>query len=234
MFGVIKFDKIVQVGDKIRLDASQTFAPKGSAAITKVEINPGSGFIDVSGPAPLNSKNWFLDWAFNSAGSKPFVLKITDALSAEHTFNFSLTSLSAVDDNLYSDDNDLLSLESDILGWLPVGKSSFNYLHRKAQAQILDWLEAIRITKQDGSRLEKQDLNLAEDIIELSANWVLMLLFFDLSNKSDDKFYQKHLSYKSKVETIKMRGRIQIDVNGDEQITENERIDFKSFGLIRR
>mgnify|MGYP003607273174 CR=1 FL=1 len=233
MFITLNHDVVGQIGDGIRLSATKTFVPKNAAAIIKVEIEPeaSAGFVDVTGALPINAKNWFLDWVYLTAGAKVVTVKVTQFGNIETTATFNLTVLTKADDKLYSNDNDLIYLEHDILNYLPQGRSNYNYLHRKVQEQILDWLDSIRITRVDGSKLQKQDLNSVKDIKEMSAAWVLMNLFFELSNKNDDKFFQKHIAYKSKVETLKSRGRIQADINGEGEATI---LDFKSFRMVRR
>lgn len=233
MFITINSDVKAQIGDKIRLDLSKSFAPKNAPAITLVEIEPeaGAGYLNVTAPAPVGSKNWFLDWAYDSDGEKDVTARFTQVGNIVTTAQMTIEVLTALEDNLYSNDNDLIYLEHDILNYLPSTRSNYNYLHRKVQAQILDWLDAIRVTRKDGSKLQKQDVNLTDDLKELSAAWVLMNLFFELSNKSDDKFFEKHLAYKSKVESIKGRGRIRADIDGD---SEPETLDFKSFRMVRR
>lgn len=233
MFIVTNYDIVSQIGDSVRISATKTYAPKGSPAITKVEIEPetGAGFVDVTGVAPINAKNWYLDWVYLTAGIKVGTVKVTQTGGIETTKPFSLEVLTLAEDNLYSTDNDLIYLEHDILNYLPQGRTNFNYLHRKVQEQILDWLDGIRITRKDGSKLEKEDVNQAKDIKELSGAWVLMNLFFELSNKNDDKFFEKHLIYKSKVESLKGRGRIQADLDQD---GTPEVLDFKSFRMVRR
>lgn len=233
MFITLNHDIVAQIGDIVRLSATKTFAPKESPAIIKLEIEPeaASGFINVTGAVPINSKNWFLDWVYLTDGPKIISVKVTQVGNIETIMVFTVDVLTKLNDNLYSGDNDLIYLEHDVLNYLPQGRSNYNYLHRKVQDQILDWLDGIRVTRVDGSKLQKQDLNSVKDIKEMSAAWVLMNLFFELSNKNDDKFFQKHIAYKSKVETLKSRGRIQADITGNGSTTV---LDFKSFRMVRR
>jgi hypothetical protein len=235
-FKLLQYDQINQVNETVRLDASKTFSPKGSAAITKIEVKPEAtaSFIDISGATPLQTRNWYLDWIYQTDGLKTITLKVTQVGAIESEQEFQVNIVTAVDDNLYSSDQDLISLEHDILNYLPQGRSSYNYVHRKAQKEILEWLDQIRIYRKDGSRLQKEDLNLVQDIRELSANWALMLIFNDLSNKTDDKFYQKYTGYRTKVEAMKNRGRIQADLDGSGEIEESEKVDLRTFRLLRR
>lgn len=234
MFAIMSFDKIVQVNEKVRFDLTKSFAPKGASAISKVEIDVGDSYVDITG-SPVRSTNWIFDYVFATNGTKPIAVRLTDALLAEQVFNFEIIVRLASEEKLLSTDQDLIGLEQDIMKWLPDSRSSFNYLHRKALAEILDWLDQVRLYKKDNTKLTADDLQYSNDLQQLSANWAMSLLYFDLSNKTDDKFWEKHLSYKSKVESLKARGRIQADYNGNEQLDPEEtRQDFKSVGLIRR
>jgi hypothetical protein len=182
----------------------------------------------------VQSRNWFLDWIYLTSGIKTITLRVTEVGPIVSSQTFQIEVVTATADNLYSTDQDLIGLEHDILNYLPPGRSSFNYVHRKAQKEILEWLDQIRIYRKDGSRLQKEDLNLVKDIRELSANWALMLIFHDLSNKTDDKFYQKYLGYRTKVEAMKNRGRIQADLDGSGDLDPSERIDVRSMRMVRR
>lgn len=233
MFIQASYDLVAQIGDSTRISLSKTFSPKGSPLIQKIEIDPDASgnFVDITGTLPLNSKNWFIDWVYLTSGVKTLTVRVTQVGLILNEKSFQIKILSETEDLLFSNDNDLTSLESDLLSYLPQGRSNFNYIHRKVQDEILDWLDSIRVTRQNGDRLQAIDLNSVKDIKMLSSKWALKNIFFELSNKSDDKFYQKHLAYKAEVETIKSRGRIQADINQDGL---PEKLDFKSSRLVRR
>ena len=76
IFGVLDFDPVVQVNDKIRLKAIRSFVSKDEAAITLVEIEPvaGNGFIDVTDADP---NELFLDWSYATDGTAVVSLRIT-------------------------------------------------------------------------------------------------------------------------------------------------------------
>ena len=236
LFPILSFDPVVSVNDMIRLDASRCLAPKGSSPISKVELEPetGSGFINITGGSPVSSKNWFLDWVYTTAGNKTITLKVEQADSTVTIKTFTISVVTEASDFLYCSDADLIPLEPDILDYLPKGRSSYKFVHRKVQQEILDWLERSGVTRRDGSKLEKTDLNVTNDIRSLATNWSLMLIFDSLSNKTDDKFYQKFKSYASKVEFLKSRVRFFIDFDGDGSVDSSERINIRSGVLLRR
>lgn len=234
-FGYLEIESIVQVNDRTRLSAVKSFAPKGSNAISVVRIRAEATapWVTLSGPT-LTQKDWFLDWQYETAGIKTVELEITPLSESPVVFTKSLTVISQADDRLFSSDQDLIAKEADILRWVPAGKNSFLYVHREAQNQILNWLDEIRVHKDDGSKITKTDLPLSDDLKQLSADWALALIFGSISNKPDDAFAQKKLDYMRLVESHKKRGRIIADFNGNGTIDQNENQDLKTFRMVRR
>lgn len=235
VFGYLETESVVQVGDRTRLSAIKSFAPKGSAAIDIVRIRPEptAQWVTVSGVG-INSKDWFLDWQYDTSGAKTVELEITPLSEPAVTFSKSIQVLTAAEDKLFSSDQDLVAKEADILKWVPAGKNSFLYVHREAQTQILNWLDEIRVHKNDGSKITKNDLPVNDDLKQLSADWALALIFGSISNKPDDAFFQKKNDYLDLVESHKRRGRIVADFNGNSTIEANENQDMRSFRMVRR
>jgi hypothetical protein len=231
IFHSLEFEPIVQTHDKTRLSASKSFVSKGSAAIAVVEIEPenGAGFFNVTG---TSSDDWFLDWQYASPGTKQITLRITtDGSPVSH--NYSLHVENEASDGLWSKDQDLVSIEPDVLQYVRQGRNSFIDMHRAVQKKILDWVASIRITKNDGTRLEKDDFILTDELRQLSTYWVLWIIYSGLSNKPDDHFAQKASQYKSQVLDLKNINTIQPDLNGDAEITEADKVDMRSIRAVR-
>lgn len=234
IFGNIEVESVVQVNDKTRVNCSKSFVSKDEASITLVRIRPeaSEAFVQVSG-SPVLSRDFYLDWEFTSAGSKTITLELTtDGLP--QTFTKTITVLSSADDCLYSSDADLVAIEPDITKWIPTGRNSFLNVHRAAQGLILDWLDSIRVWRKDGSKLQKQDLKLTDDLKQVSIYTTLELIFMGISNKVDDVFLAKAREYRSKALDVKSRGRIQADFNANGTLDERENVDMKSFVMVRR
>jgi hypothetical protein len=232
IFGVLELEDVVQVGDKTRLSGVKSFVSKDEAAITLVRIKPEStgSFVTVSGVS-LTYKDWYLDWSYATSGTKTVTIEIT--AGSVQTFTRNIEVVSEADDKLLSKDADLIAYEPDILKWVPSGRSSFLNLHRASQRLILDWLDSIRIWRNDGTKLTKDDISVTDDLKQLSAFLTLEMIFFGLSNKVDDTFLQKAKLYYSRAEGVKNRGRIQADFNGDGDLDSGENEDMKSFKLVR-
>jgi hypothetical protein len=233
IFGNIELESMVQVNDKTRINCSKSFVSKDNAAVTLVRIKPEStgSFITVSG-SPVLAKDFFLDWEYATSGTKTVTLEITAGVL--QTFTKTIEVVSASSDSLYSSDSDLTAIEPDILKWIPSGRNSFLNVHRAAQGLILDWLDSIRVWRNDGTKLTKADLKLTDDLKQLSIYTTLELIFMGISNKVDDVFLAKAREYRVKSLDVKNRGRIQADFNGNGTLEKEDAYDMKSFRIYRR
>lgn len=237
IFPLIETEPIIQVNDKTRITAVKSFISKDEAAITLVEIEPeaGNGYVDVTG-SPILSKNWYLDWAYATAGTKTISLRITTD-GAPVLFTKTLTVISAADDKLWSADSDLQILEPDIMSWVRQGRASYLDFHRTAQKRILEWFDNIKVWNKDGQPFTKNDITIAiadEDLKRISIYWTLELIFNGLSNKPDDVFASKELAYrKSRKELQADRSRIRVDYNLNGTIENTEQYMMRSIRLTR-
>lgn len=236
IFGNIELENVVQVNDKTRINCVKTFLSKDSTPITQVRIKPEAtdSFITVG---TTLAKDYYLDWQYSTAGTKTVTLEITNIVALVPvitTFTAEIESVTAVTDKLLSSDQDLGSIEPDILKWIPTGRNTFLNVHRKSQQLILDWLDSIRVWRTDGSKLTKDDLSLTDDLKQLSIYTTLELIYMGISNKVDDVFLSKAREYRSKAIDIKNRGRIQADFNGDGTLQSTEGTDMRSYLMVRR
>ena len=187
IFPKVQSDDIVQVSDKFRIDATRSFISKDEAAITLVEIEPegGSGFIDVTG---TSLKDWYLDWEYATDGDKTVSVRITTD-GAPSTVTKTVSCLTSASDKLFSDDDDLVALESDIMKYIPDGRNTFKYMHREAQRQILEYFNKIsRRCSPDQARLEKGNIWNIEEVRYWSKYLVYRLLYDDFSTSVGDFF----------------------------------------------
>jgi len=234
VFPIIKTESKVQIFDKIRLDASKTFISQGEFPITKVEIeaHTGDGFVDVTGS---DSSDWFLDWSYLTDGTKTYTLKITTTDSSGPTDFVSTISgqiivVTAANDLLFSNDDDLRVREHDILNWLPAGFSSWNHVHRQSQKNILDWLDEIRLFKQDGSRYVAADIYDQQQVKRISTLMTLRMIFWSISNATDDKFQDKYKEYLKLEIEAKNRNQLLLDFFGT---GEPVRQDMRTMTMVR-
>lgn len=232
IFPIIESDDIVQVDDKFRINCSKTYISKGEAAITLVEIDPGTGtFVPVTG-SPVSSKNWFMDFQHGTVGAKTVAVRVTTD-GAPITTSKTVTVLSVVDDYLFSKDQDLVAIESDVLKYVPDGRSSFKYAHREAQGQILEWLWVNGYKKNDGTRFVKTDFIDLLEVNYWSRYLTLRLIFKDLSNQVDDIFDKKSKAFENIEHQWRTKALLKLDVNGDDTLDVYEGFNMTTRRLVR-
>lgn len=232
IFPNLEVEDTVQINDKTRLSAIKSFVSRGATAISNVEIEPeaSAGYITVYN---ADSKLWYLDWQYSSAGTKVVSCKVT-AGATPVTITKSVIAITSTTDALWSDDSDLTSYEPDILKWVPPGRNSFLNIHRKAQKIILDWFDEQRIYDHNGERLTKASIIKIEDFRRMSTLLVLKLIFEGISNKPDDVFSSKAKAYSELYESARERGRIRFDFDGDGTQEAEENVDVRSISMFRR
>lgn len=225
MFPVLRNESVVQVNDQTRLDASRSYSA-GVAVIDTIEIDPdGSGYIDVSAMG-------FIDYQYPTPGVKTVLVRVDNGTTPV-VGTFTLTVVTEADDKLIANDNTLSQYEPDILTYVRPGRNSFKDVHRRVQKLILDWLDSNRYWKRGKDRFTAADLIDIQDFTEWSALWALALIYEGLSDKVDDKWMQKALKYKALAESASERGTLRLDTNADGVITDGEKTDNVSKGLIR-
>jgi hypothetical protein len=194
----------VQESDKTRLDATSSFANLGDV-ITLVEIDPlGDGtFYDVT-------ESLSLDWSYPIAAVYAPVLRI-DGISVPG----SITIVTALEDNLFSNDNDLRNHEDDILRWVREGRNSYLDKHRLAQEIILAELDKSAIWKNNGERYTSVDIVDIQEFKEWSKYLCLRLFYDSMSYATDDIFDVKSKRYRGEEVSSKKRACLRLDTNGD-------------------
>ena len=232
IFGILDLEPTVQVNDKTRLKATQSFISKDEAAVTLVEIQPSAAdsFIDVTGSS---SDDWFLDWSYATDGTKVVSLRITTD-GAPVTFTGNVEVVTSAKDNLFSMDSAILRYESEVLDLLPDGFSSFNYMHRKVKELILDWFNEEGYRLWNGDKITAAEIVDTEEVRRWSEMWVLSLIYNDNSNSNDDKFAEKSRFYDTKARDARTRSVFELDLNKDGEITDGEKVRVQSLRLNRR
>lgn len=232
IFPKLQAERIIQVDDGLRLDATASFVSKDEAAITLVEIEPeaAAGFVDVTG-----SKNtdWFLDWQYSGASrTVDFTVRVTTD-GAPVTFTDQIEVITAEDDRLFSDDYDLLKHEEEILKWLPKGKNSFKYKHRQSQELIIEDFNERGVTDLDGEKLTKAAFLDIEEVRQWSKFMTLSLIYQDNSNVVGDIYSTKADEYMSQALTHKHRAFYRLDLDGDGELSLGERSPFRTVDVVR-
>src|SRR6056297_1134930 len=216
----------VQVDDKTRIDAEQTFLSPDEAAITLVEIEPESsaGFIDVT-----TSKQ--LDWSYATAGEKTATVRVTTD-GVPTTKEYTINVVSEADDKLFSNDKDIISHEVDIYRFLRPGRGSFLDMHRVAQKMILDDLDQRGLTDNQGNKLVAADIFDLEEICEWSKYLTLYLIFTSVQSEVDDVYAIKAKSYLDMAGRQSTRASIRLDL--DQDGAQDARPNLVSGIMVRR
>lgn len=236
IFPKLRLDRIVQIEDGTRLDATASFVSKDEAAVTLVEIEPeaAAGFIDVTGTGSNLQRNWFLDWQYSGASRTVDVTVRVTTDGAPVTFTEQMEVITAADDKLFSDDYDLLVKEEDITKWLPDGRTSFKYKHRQVQTMIVEDFNERGVVDFDGNKLTKDDFLDIDEVRQWALNMVLSLIFKDNSNVVGDVYDLKAANYMSEALTHKHRAFYRLDIDGDGSISTGEKSPFRTIDLVRQ
>jgi hypothetical protein len=236
IFPKLNYEKEIQEGDKLRLNACQSFVNAGE--ITDVLIQPSTGDLPISIFGNGHPENWFLDWAYDSEGEITIKVKVVTDLD-EKEKEFTINVVSSEDDALLSSDNDLYPYEPTLNKYLPLGKSSFIYAHRAARDKVLAYLDEQRIWKHDNSRYTKEDLRDISDPefkhqFKLWSLFQTLLIIFESSQVSkDDIFQEKRMEYEKEMRIHRNRASLRLDSNGDGNLDLQPR-NIRTTRLIRR
>lgn len=232
IFGDIKNEIYVQVNDKTRIDCSGSYVTKGNADITLVEIQPytAAGYIDVTG---ASSNDWYLDYEYSTDGDKTVTLRITTD-GAPSTFTSTITVLTVTNDKLLSNDADLQLHEPDILKYIREGRNSYLDVHRRSRDLILDWLNENGHVDKNGAALTKAALVNTEEFRKWSTYLALRLIFDGISNQVDDIFAIKARRYDSFANEARNRAILRVDIDGSGTVGNNEGVNVRSMGILRR
>jgi hypothetical protein len=242
IFPSLTLETIIQVEDKLRLDASLSFISGGGVeVITDVLIQPeaAEAFISV-----YNSDNekWYLDWAYTTDEIKTVIVKvITDSTPVGRTRSYMVNAISVEDDALFSVDADLFPYEPKLIDDVPNGKNTFLYAHRKAQEKIIAWLDEQRIWKNDGSRYTKQDIALIavtdseiKDQFKFWSTFETLLIIFESNQVSNqDIFQEKRAEYENMRDSSRKRSALRLDADGSGVLDETP-YDIRTLRMIRR
>lgn len=224
-------ESVIQLHDKTRIDVSKSFVSGDGITDIKIKPEASEAFVSVFN---ANQDKWFLDWAYGVAGEKTITVEATDGTSTVSQ-NFTINAITALDDNLYSSDDAIFGIETELKRYLPPGKNSFKYIHREAQSRILNYLDRKRIWNQDGTPLTKNQINLNGEVSKWSLYEALFIIYNDLFISVGDKFAEKINQYRDLRNSERDRATVRIDITGSGEIDQDTRFqDVKSFRMVRR
>lgn len=237
IFPIIETESVIQVGDKLRIDASKSFISKDEDPIYEVEIMPEAGGDWISVYVANNSSAWFLDWAYSGASRSVVIscrIRVDGIAGPTETVTKTISVVTAADDKLFSSDSDLTALEPDILKWTKAGRSSFLDVHRMAQSKILEWIDEAGYRNEDGTKVSKNELLDLSEVRPWSRDLTLSLIFFGISNQVDDVFAQKSKYYASQAKDRADRAVLAWDFNKDGDLEVSEEVAVTQSMVMER
>jgi hypothetical protein len=224
-------ESLVQVNDKTRIDVSKSFV--SGSGITGISIKPDAAgaFISVYN---INQEKWFLDWAYSTGGTKTITVQATDGVSTVSQ-NFEIEVALEIDDNLYSSDEQIFAIESELKRYIPHGRNSFKNIHRESQSRILNYLDRKRIWSSNGEPYTKHQININGELSKWSLYETMFIIYSDLFVSVGDKFAEKINQYKELRNAERDRASVRIDKDNSGTFDGSSEIqDLKSFRMIRR
>lgn len=229
IFPNLELEAIVQVNDRTRLDATKSYASKDVGAFTSVEIEPfsGNGFILVTG---TKSADWYTDWEYPSAGTKTVTVRINGSV----TFTKTISVVTESADALFANDQDLMVEEPDILKYVKKGRNTFKDIHREAQSQIVKFFDDKGLIFSDGTKITKEAVFDKSEVREWAKYLALHLIYFQMSNATDDVFAKKADFYKGKMLLAQQANLIRLDLNKDGVVDIEEGFKISSSFLSRK
>lgn len=235
IFPTLEHEAKVQVKDRTRIEAVKSFSDKSGPVITKVEIQPylAADWIDVTGPTPLKSDNWFTDYAYDADGEKTISVRINEGVD-EVLASSTVMVISEADDALFSNDQDLTQDEPDVLRYVRRGRNTFKDVHREAQKEILDMLNRKGYRDYSGNKINKAMVVDKAEVRTMSKYLTLHLIYSGISNVVGDIFFQKSNSYWSKYMTASSRNIIGLDLDGDDVLSAGEGVNTRASRMLRR
>lgn len=236
IFPHLDLEETIQINDKTRLDGTRSFITQDEAAITLVEIEPegAAGFIDVTPSPATKSSEYYLDWQYTGATRTVTVTVRITTDGAPTSFSETMEVTTAADDMLFSNDQDLISKESDILKFVRKGRNSFLDMHRRSQEIIVAWFDERGVTDTSGAKLTKAAFTDLTEVREWSSNLTLSLIFQDLSNVANDVFSQKSTFYAGQAANHRNRSIFRFDEDGSGAISAGEGSAVATTNLLRR
>jgi len=205
-------ETIIQVSDKTRIDVSKSFIAN-SSPITNIKIEPDSG-VGLITVFNTNQDKWFIDWAYATPGEKTVTVEATDGVNTISQ-TFKILVLSEADDFLYSNDEQIFMLESELKKYLSPGRNSYKNIHRESQTRILNFLDRKGIWQKTGDPFSKLQINLHGELSNWSLYESLFIIYTDLFISVGDKFAEKVNQYKELRNIERERSSIRIDKDGN-------------------
>ena len=235
---MLKLDSKAQVGEKIRFTGFQSFITPNEPAISKVEFQADAAEPWITVGDPLDKTTWFMDWVYTSVGNKVPSIRITSGTlpGVTATESGAIEIVLAADEKLFCSDESLLPQESDIILWLPEGRSTWNFIHRRVQQRIMEEIDKQRIFNVDGSKITLDQVLDVSQFRDWAIYMALAMIFQSISRSVDDIASEKMKYYESKqFEYMNFcMNLMRVDTNKDGVLTQEDEKGFRSTVMVKR
>lgn len=221
LFPKIDTDSLVQINDMFRICAVGSFSTSDEE-ITEVRIYPDYSnqplvTFSITTQCP---EDYYLDWAYETAGEYTVRVELVSASSTKE-IDKTVTAITEEVDNLQADDSCIYAYESELKKYLPEGRNSWKYIHRKALEEILDYLYRNCHLNKDGSKITKEQL-ITRQIEKWATFEAILLIYQDIKTSNSEAFNEKIDHYLQKRGDARNRYIIEIDSNKDGIIDEKD------------
>jgi polyhydroxyalkanoate synthesis regulator phasin len=223
LFPKLDIDSLVQIDDMTRFDAAKAFYTVDEV-ISEINIYPDF----TNNPATVQNVYiedcrdlWSLDWAYDTAGEYTVRVELVSAAGSKHK-DYIIQAITEEEDNLFSKDEDIYALENELRSYLPAGRNSWKYMHRRAQKEILDWLYRNGKLNTDGTKITKDQILITSELEEWSLYETMLLIYQDLKTSSGEAFNEKLVDYSAKRADAKERYRIRYDDDRSGEVDDDD------------
>ena len=234
---IFEADQVVQVGEKFRIGFTKSFlTPDEALPDQPVEVRADTSLPFIQLVNATDAQGRYLDWVYETAGTYTYEAKFTTPMTTQAKTG-TVTVVNAADEKLFSQDADLISEEYDILNWLPQGRSTWNFVHRRAKARIMEELDKSRIYNRDGTKITDAQILYVSEFKNWSIYMTLAMIFQGISNNKEDVFIDKRRYYESKQLEYKEYAfnflRLDLNKNGTDEPLEDY-VDVRSTVALKR
>lgn len=235
IYPVVEVDNITQVGEIVRINAIKSFKTPDELALTAVKIQPSASDLFYSVGELTDAQTWILDWVYETAGTKTITIRLEIGATIKD-ITTSLVVKTSTEEKLFCKDVDLIPHEQDIMKWVPAGRSTWNFIFRRAQQRIMNEIDKQRIFDIDGNKLTLDAVMDVSELKDWSIYMSLAMIFQGLSNQKDDVFMDKAIMYEKKqFEYMQFTmNMLRLDYNKDGVMTKADNIGFRSTGVFKR
>lgn len=220
-------------------------ANTNSATLT-VEYYNGTSWVDVPGLKDDSvgfTRSGFITWdnSIDDWGQNEIDTLTANWVRFSTSANFSVSTELRGLNIVFADDFDLKEEFREVMSFLNPNDSTFIAYHQSTAKNIIQHFNNLgrtkTITLTDGSKaaseINKWDLLKISQIREPAKFWCLAKIFFNISDDTDDKWFQLAEMYKKKALKSLELFILDIDKDDDGQLDNNERANFRRIEVTR-